>query len=198
MTGRAHISAACIIAAILVITGCGGDRSPDNPYIGNMDDRSYSGQITPDQVMYRLSASGKKVSVAEFKGRFVWADYAGPWCQPCVTQAQALKSLEGAFGDRVVFFTVMTSSSAEYEDIPTQQTAGAWAQRFGLNPDRVVVATNLWAWTVPTHILYSPEGHTLYRSTGYLPADEIQRLLNRYIIDWEKWSRAGEKAEWMR
>jgi thiol-disulfide isomerase/thioredoxin len=187
-----------LLSILLVMAGCGGDRQPDNPYLGNMNDFSYSGQVTPDEIIYRISASGRDVSIAEFEGHFIWADYAGPWCQPCVNQAQAIKSLENNFGDRVVFLTVMTSKSPQYEDVPDRQTALAWAGRFGLDPDKVVVATNLWAWTVPTHILYSPEGHTLYRSTGYLPADQIASLLSTYIRDWERWERTGERADWMR
>lgn len=187
-----------LVGVALVVAGCGGDEQPDNPYVGNMNDFSYSGQVTPDQTMYRASASGRDVSIAQFEGRFVWTDYAGPWCQPCVAQAQAVKSIEGAFRDRVVFLTVMTSASAQYEDVPTRQTAEAWAQRFRLDPERVVVATNLWAWTVPTHILYSPRGQTLYRSTGYLPAERITTVLGVHMRDWENWNRTGKTADWMK
>ena len=109
-----------------------------------------------------------------------------------------LKGIESAFGDRVVFLTVMTSKSPQYEDVPDQQTAKAWAGRFGFDPDKVVVATNLWAWTIPTHILYSPQGQTLYRSTGYLPAEQITDLLSAYMRDWERWDRSGERSDWMR
>ncbi len=187
-----------LLSILLVTAGCGGDKRSDNPYLGNMNDFSYSGQVTPDGTIYRVSANGRDVSVAEFKGRFVWADYAGPWCQPCVTQAQAIESIENTFGDRVVFLTVVTSKSPQYEDVPDQQTAKTWAGRFGLDPDRVVVATNLWAWTIPTHVLYSPQGQTLYRSTGYLPAEQITDLLSTYMRDWERWDRSGERADWMR
>ena len=31
-----------------------------------------------------------------FKGRFVWADYAAPWCDPCRNQAGIIKNLESA------------------------------------------------------------------------------------------------------
>lgn len=196
--GSGPAVALVVILGVILGAGCGGDSTPENPYVGNMDDYSYSDQVKPAGNLYRVSASGKQVSIGQFKGRFVWADYAAPWCRPCVTQAKAIKSLEKSLGDRVVFFTVITSASEEYEDVPDQQTAMAWAQRFGFDPDRVVAATNLWAWTIPTHILYSPKGQTLYRATGYIPAEEIQGLLSRYIIDWEKWDRTGEKADWMR
>ena len=193
---RGLVPVACLMA---LICGCEQQQhGPDNPFIGNMDDYSYSGQRSPNHVTSRMSANGKQVSIVDFEGRFVWADYAAPWCGPCAPQAKAIKRLENAYGDKVVFLTIMTSESPEYEDIPTVQTARAWAQRFGLNPDRVVFATNLWAWTIPTHILYSPEGQTLYRSTGYLAADEIKSILTRYAQDWEIWSKIGQKASWMR
>ena len=145
-----------------------------------------------------MNANGEKISVTKFEGRFVWADYAAPWCQPCTNQAQAIKSLEKTMGDKVVFLTVITSASPEYQSIPTRETARSWAHSFGLDPNRVVAATNLWGWKIPTHILYSPLGQSLYRSTGYLPEGKIREILTRYMEDWENWSENGKKVSWMR
>ena len=78
---------------------------------------------------------GNMVAIEEFKGRFVWADYAAPWCRPCISQAQAIKEVEKSLGEGVVFLTVMTSATEEYASIPDQHTAKAWANRFGLNPE---------------------------------------------------------------
>ena len=175
--------------------GCVGKKQADDPYVGDMDDLS-SGQVTPGGVTRRVNAVGNMVAIEEFKGRFVWADYAAPWCRPCISQAQAIKEVEKSLGEGVVFLTVMTSATEEYASIPDQHTAKAWANRFGLNPERVVAATNLWSWTFPTHILYSPEGQTLYRSTGYLSADQINDL-SRYMQDWDEWSRNGRR-QWMK
>jgi thiol-disulfide isomerase/thioredoxin len=163
-----------------------------------MSNFSYAGQRTAEEVLYRVNANGEMVSVVEFEGSFVWADYAAPWCKPCVAQAQVIKRLENALGDDVVFVTVMTSASPEFEAIPTQETARAWSQRFGFNPHRVLAATNLWAMTIPTHILYSPEGQTLYRFTGYMPGDQIRTALFKYMKDWKNWSENAVIADWMR
>jgi len=200
MTRTVSIARFAAAAFFMLAAGCGEltEQADDNPYLGNMADQSYSGQVTASSVRRRVSASGKLVCIDEFKGQYVWADYCAPWCQPCVNQATAIKSLEKRFEGQVVLFTVMTSNSQKYEDVATRKNAQAWAGRFGLNPDRVVAADNLWAWTVPTHILYSPRGHTLYRSTGYLPAEEIARVITRYMRDWDKWAETGQKAEWMR
>ena len=180
-----------------LICGCGEER-PRNPYIGNMSDFSYGGQRTAEKVLYRVNANGEMVSVVEFEGSFIWADYAAPWCKPCVAQAQVIKRMENAFGDKVVFLTIMTSTSPEFQSVPTQETARAWSQRFGLNPHRVLAATNRWGMVIPTHILYSPEGQTLYRSTGYIPGDQIRTTLSKYMKDWKNWSENAVIADWMR
>lgn len=176
----------------------GKNSAPDNPYIGNMKDFSYSGQRTAEGVVYRINAEGEKVSVIQFEGRFIWTNFAAPWCGNSASQAQVIKNLENSFGDEVVFLTVMTSASPEYESLPTRQTAKEWAQRFGLNPNKVVAAANLWAQTVPTHILYSSTGQTLYRSKGYMSHDQIKDILSRYMQDWKNWADNGKKADWMR
>lgn len=187
-----------LLILFFAISGCGRNKDKDNPYVGNMNDLSYSGQVTTNKTIYRINAEGREIPVSKFKGKFVWADYGGPWCEACIFQARALKQIEEDFSDKVVFLTVLTSKSPKYEDIPNQQTASTWANRFGLNPERVVAATNLWAWTIPKNILYSPQGQTLYRSTGYLSEDKIRELLNRYIQDWENWERSGQKTKWMK
>jgi len=196
-----YLKLVSVLLVSALAAGCGewaDEQANDNPYLGNMADTSYSAQVTADKELTRISASGKQVCINAFKGQYVWADYCAPWCKPCVSQAKAIKSLEKRFEGNVVFFTVMTSNSQKYEDVATRKNAQAWAGRFGFDPDRVVAADNLWAWTIPTHILYSPRGHTLYRSTGYLSADEIARIITRYVSDWDKWAETGERAKWMR
>ena len=84
------------------------------------------------------------------------------------------------------------------EDVPDRGTAQAWARRFGFRGERVVVATNLWSRTIPTHILFSPEGHALYRWTGGLPAEKISDVLKTRMAEWKRWSETGAKAGWMK
>lgn len=176
---------------------CGQHRDPDNPYLGNMHDFSYSGQVTPEGITARINALGEKVSITKFKGQFVWADYAAPWCHPCESQARVIKELEGAFGNDVVFLTVITSTAPKYNSSATQKTAKDWANRFQLNP-QYVLAASLWYMRVPTHILFSPTGQTLYRAEGYMSKDQINAILSAYIYDWKNWTEHNYKAKWMR
>ena len=192
----AWILALGVIGSCL-LQGCGKGRTNDNPYVGNMDDYTYSGQRSDDGCVYRINGHGEEVCVAEFEGQFVWADYSAPWCRPCVAQARIIKALENEFPGEVVFLTVITSAKSEFQSIPTQETASAWARRFKLDPAKVVAATNRWGMTIPTHILFSPTGQTLYRAVGYLSKEQLQEIMTGYIQDWKNWSENGTEAEWM-
>ncbi len=192
----------CILTIIALgcclVQGCVKSASNHNPYVGNMNDFSYSGQLTDDNCVYRMNALGEEVCVAEFQERFVWADYSAIWCAPCASQAKVIKALEDEAGYQAVFLTVITSASAESQSMPTQQTARRWARRFRLYPARVVVATDKWGMTVPTHILFSPTGQTLYRAQGFHSKKQIREILESYMRDWKNWSDTGTIADWMR
>lgn len=182
------------VAALFFFCACG----PDDPYVGHMDDTSYAGQVTPAKTIGRVNAKGQIISIDQFRGRFVWAEYSAPWCSPCIPQARAIRQLDQRYRDKVIFLTVITSASTNYGDVPTQETARAWAAKTRLNPDRVVAATNLYGRKIPSHILYSPEGHALFRHEGLLSAAYIRKILERRMAEWYEWSRNGVTADWMR
>ncbi len=194
-----HIYLSCFLLLFVsvIVVGCTNDSKKKNPYVGDMYDTSYAGQVTPSGTKYRINAAGEEIAIDRNAGKFIWTDFAAPWCPPCTPQAQVIKRLENVYPDTVVFMTVMTSKSAKYRDIPDQQTARAWASRFGLNPENVVSATDLWGRVVPTHFLYSPEGHTLYEYKGGMSEAQIREVLARYIPEWQAWDRVGTRAEWM-
>jgi len=182
--------------ASVLLAACGTEY--DDRFEGVMSDRSYGDQLTADGCRLRPDGRGEPTCIDRFAGRFVWADYAAPWCPPCVDQVPALKQLDAELGEEVVFLTVMTSVTPGYRSIPAAATAAGWAERFDLDPTRVVAADNLWGMTIPTHILYSPTGQSLYRSTGYLPAAAMREILERRIADWRRWQATGDRADWMR
>src|SRR5438552_3980584 len=96
-----------------VLLGCGSQKTsaPAKEYVGNMNDFTYSGQVRPDGVTTRTSASGKSVSIDQFKGRFIWVEYAAPWCETCLAEAQEIKGMNNLGGTNLVFLTIMTSKS---------------------------------------------------------------------------------------
>lgn len=173
--------------------GCGSPYpEPDSP-VGNMADSSYYGQRGS---VSRPNARGELVAYEQFAGQFIWAEYAAPWCQPCVPQTQDAHAVDSSYGPEVVFITVMTSDVGGYGDPATVATAAKWASRFGLDPERVLAA-DLTAMTIPKHLLFSPDGHLLFEKTGQMRASEIRDVLDRYMADWRQWKETGWLAEWM-
>jgi hypothetical protein len=183
-----------ILLILSVALGCGGGtRTPGEERVGDLSDRSYfkaRGKV-------RLSASGKRVRMEQFEGRFLWAEYAAPWCAPCAQQASAIKQAEGAMGSDVVFLTIMTSEMGGYGHPATQTTAQNWANQHGLDPQRVLAA-DLTAIQIPRHILYSPKGQMLFITTGYMSADRIRDVIEERTDDWSAWTKSGQLASWMR
>ncbi|MFO7871795.1 MAG: thioredoxin family protein [Kiritimatiellia bacterium] len=161
--------------------------------VGNMNDVSYSTVRTQKP---RLNARNKPVSMTDFAGRFVWAEYAAPWCNVCAWQTPETKRVEKDLGDEVVFLTVMTARSRKYNDHATVATAKSWAGKYRLDPDRVLAA-KLWFKTIPEHRLYSPKGHTLFVHVGALKAGQIKKVIAFYKTGWEKWEETGVPAKWM-
>ncbi len=183
-----------ILLVLAIAPSCGGStRTPGEERVGNLSDRSYF----KARGKARVSASGNRIKLEQFEGRFLWAEYAAPWCAPCAKQAAAIKQAESAAGSEVVFLTIMTSEMGGYGHPATQTTAKNWASQHGLEPRRVLAA-DLTAIKIPRHILYSPEGHMLFIKTGFMPANEIEDVIEERSADWKAWTSSGQLASWMR
>ena len=197
MSGKRFEDVLRVLSLLLICaigTGCAAcTRTPGEERAGDLSDRSYYGA----RGKARVSASGDSVRFEQFEGSFIWAEYAAPWCAPCAMQASAIRQVEDSVGSAVVFLTILTSDLGGYGDPATRTTAQSWADQHGLQPQRVLAA-DLTATTIPRHILYSPEGQMLFITTGYLPADRIQGIIEERTADWEAWTRSGRLASWMR
>jgi hypothetical protein len=179
------------VVAVLMLC-CDGSASSESR-IGNLGDRSYGGLRSRPP---RPSASGEPLDMTRFDGRFVWADYAAPWCSTCSRQVPELEQVRGFLGSDIGFMTVLTSDMGGYGDPASEATARRWASQHRLAPDRVVAA-DLTSMAVPRHVLFSPEGHMLFEWTGYFSAEQILEVTERRMADWEAWKRSGTRAHWM-
>lgn len=182
-----------LLLLLPIVSACGsGDRTPGEKRVGVLSDTSYFDARGKG----RMSANGESVLFEQYEGKFIWAEYAAPWCGYCARQSPETKQVDDSTGSEVVFLTIMTSDMGGYGDPATRATAQAWASRYGLDPGRVLAA-DLTAIKVPRHILYSPEGQMLFLWTGYLPADRISDVLEERMAGWNAWSRSGRLASWM-
>ncbi len=189
-------------AYLLLLGGCSDQGPVEQSWgrmkgleyiVGNMNDDSYSTGRTQEP---RVNALGDFVHMTDFEGEFVWSEYAATWCKACKQQTRETKHAEAELGDEIVFLTIMTGKSNQYNDHATQDTARKWSATYRLSPERVLAA-DLWHKTVPEHRFYSPQGHTLFVHVGYLNREQIKQVIDYYRTGWEKWSETGEEADWM-
>ncbi len=198
LTSRCMLFRSFCILVCLCITACSDDERNKNPYVGNMLDTSYAGQVTPSRITSRVNGKGKDVVISQYSGRFVWTDYAAFWCSYCVPQSRVIKRLHDWNPEKVAFLTIITSVvSGPNEPRPDEKAAKDWAKRFKLDPNHVVAATNLYGRFVPSHAFYSPEGHMLYIQKGGMKKKQILQVMKKYIHEWEEWKEYGSRAEWM-
>ncbi len=50
---------------------------------------------------------------------------------------------------------------------------------------------------LPSHRLYSPEGHLLFIADGLQPEATIRSIVDGRISAWKAWKASGVMAEWM-
>ncbi len=190
-----------LLVVTLYLVGCGekppvkmnwGKMEGLDRVVGNMNDNSYSTGRTQEP---RLNGLGNPVHMTEFEGSYVWADYAAPWCQPCSWQTPQAQKAEQAVPD-VIFITIMTGKSTNYNDHATVETARSWANRFSLPQERTLAA-ELWYKTIPEHRFYSPDGHTLFVHVGTLTAEQIQEVITYYRDGYNRYDSTGVLESWM-
>ncbi len=158
-----------LLQTSLLLVACEGEPRRADTYLGNLDDFSYANRRGKAYV----SAAGDSLRFASLDGKFVWVDFAAPWCQPCTPQAKIFAQLEHQEPE-VAFVTLLTGDRGPL--IPASEaTARSWARRFGLNSSRVAACAEMRV--VPSHMLFSPEGQLLYWSEGVHSAAQVRAVL---------------------
>jgi len=147
-----------------------------------MEDFSYGGRRGD---ISGSTAAGESIRVDQFSGRFVWVDYSAPWCGPCVRQASIMRKVEHAYAGKAVFLTAIISEN-DPRTPATEHTARRWASQFKLDPAHVI-ASEENARYIPTHIVFSPMGQTLYFKSGVHSETEIRAQLDHAIRVWDNW-----------
>lgn len=127
------------------------------------------------------SAEGEEVCIGDYEGSYLWVDYGAPWCSTCKKQLPVMNQVDNRTGESLAFVSVITSGMKGYGSVASEPDAKVWGQRRGLDPEDVLIASNLSAETVPYHELYSPDGKKVYSHGGFLSAGEIQQVIKRMV-----------------
>ena len=166
-----------LLLGSLMIAGC--DRQSDAPPQANVAaqaaesmakgpeptgtlDISQRGHAAPKEDF--LDPAGKKVTLADFKGRPVLVNLWATWCGPCVREMPTLENIANRAGDRLKVLTV--SQDRDGVDIaPTFAKAGFKRLEQYRDPENKLgfaYSTGM----LPTTVLYDAEGKEVWRVVG--------------------------------
>lgn len=122
----------------------------------------------------RLDAMGHNRRLAEWQGRPVLVAYGAEWCRDCPALVAAVEN--AAAPANLVVLHMLTSAAAGYGHPPGVADAAAWAQRFGLPPERVWAA-DLTAKRLPAWVLFDHEGRVIAEQYGPVDGAALTAVL---------------------
>jgi thiol-disulfide isomerase/thioredoxin len=124
-------------------------------------DRSHKGEAAPTLAF--LDPAGKKVALADFRGRPVLLNLWATWCAPCIKEMPSLDAAAAAAGDKVHVLVVS-------QDMQREKVAPFFASRklTRLVPyaDPDMGLSLHYRVNLPTTIMFDAQGRELWRVSG--------------------------------
>ncbi len=125
-----------------------------------------SGKITaPNFTLPDLN--GKKVSLSDFKGKWVVLDFWGSWCGWCVKGFPALREAYEKYGNKIVVIGIDCNESEEDWRAGVKQHKIPWLNLYNGHNKDLYVDYNITGF--PTKAIISPEGKLVDLTTGEDP-----------------------------
>lgn len=126
-------------------------------------DRSHAGTAAPS-VRFE-DPRGRPVTLAAFRGKPLLVNFWATWCGPCIVEMPALDRLAAREGEALQVLAISQDTGGR------QLVTDFFAQRSfrELEPyldGETALMTALQLDTLPTTILYDPEGREVWRMTG--------------------------------
>ncbi|MFT3978429.1 MAG: TlpA disulfide reductase family protein [Sphingomonas bacterium] len=124
-------------------------------------DRSHKGEAAPDVAF--TAPDGRKVKLADFKGKPVLLNLWATWCAPCVKELPSLDALAAKTGDTVTLLAV--SQDMQPEKV-APFVAARHLQRLKPYTDPDMGLSLGYRVNLPTTILFDSQGKEVWRTSG--------------------------------
>ena len=187
-----------VIIALLATMTYLGLEEEQQPYDGddgggspiNDDDGGDHLDDTPDNSGLPMAADftlplvdeGGLLQLSSLRGKVVVVDFFATWCQPCATQIEYLKDLDGVYSDSEVVIISLDVDDSEGEDLISSYIA-----QKGITWDvvrgggSVASMAGYEVQSIPTMVIIDQDGHLVFREVG-ITSDtilkaEIDKLL---------------------
>jgi peroxiredoxin len=137
---------------------------------------------------------GKKVSLGDYKGKFVLLNFWATWCAPCRKEMPAMSNLHNEFGaDALEVVGVHVGPSLA----GVKKFLEAVPVSFTILMDKDMSLASWGVQGLPTTFLINPEGKLIYKAVGEREWDspEMMKFLKDLVTKYERLAEAGGLPE---
>ncbi|WP_366926559.1 TlpA disulfide reductase family protein [Sphingomonas sp. LM7] len=139
----------------------GANAATPAPSAADKLDRSHKGEAAP--TIPFVDPKGKKVTLADFRGKPVLLNLWATWCAPCVKEMPTLDALAVREGDKLQVVTI--SQDFAPEKVPPFFAAAKFKKLQPYIDSEVAFSTQMGV-NLPTTILYDSAGREVWRALG--------------------------------
>ena len=125
-------------------------------------DRSHEGEAAPTTAF--IAPDGKRVTLADFKGKPLLLNLWATWCAPCVREMPTLDALAVRAADKLQVLPVSQDLEGATKVLPFFEKAKFKALKPYLDTD--VAFSTGYGVNLPTTILYDSQGREVWRVSG--------------------------------
>jgi thiol-disulfide isomerase/thioredoxin len=118
----------------------------------------------------------KDISLDQFKGKYVYVDFWGTWCGPCVAELPTLKKVYAQIDPKKVEFLGVAKDDQESLTKMIRKESIPWHQILCEKDLTLIREYNIQAY--PTSFLINPEGKIVAKN---IPTEKLLDSLNYYV-----------------
>ena len=108
--------------------------------------------------------AGSRVSLSDFRGKWIILDFWGSWCAPCLRGMPELKEIYNSYHDRIEIIGIDCNETADAWKNTVSHLQLPWIQLYHTDQDAVTAAYSITAF--PTKVVINPEGKITRIYTG--------------------------------
>jgi thiol-disulfide isomerase/thioredoxin len=136
-----------------------------------------------------LNKKGEKVSLKDFRGKYVYLDFMASWCGPCLAEMKEIADLKKKYGDKVIFISISLDEKIEdFKKFCDKNPKYDWVMlHFGADKS---VKDRYYVKALPTYYFINQEGK-LILSPAITPSEGFELKLKEMFSPKDKKKEKG-------